>query len=62
MIVTLLGTGWSFFKPFLSDKDKKIILVVIPLQILDNVAMVVVGTEDPGNVMWFAWVSFMRIL
>lgn len=33
VVITLIGTGWSFVKPVLSDRDKKIFLVVIPLQV-----------------------------
>ncbi len=31
--ITLLGTGWSMLKPFLSDREKKIFLTVLPLQV-----------------------------
>jgi len=63
VIVTLMGTGWSFFKPFLSDKDKKIIMVVIPLQILDNIAMVIVGTNAPVSTQWLvAWKDIFRLV
>lgn len=60
MILTLIGTGWSFFKPFLSDKDKKIIMIVVPLQILDNIALVIVGVDDPGSQGLFTWVSLRQ--
>jgi hypothetical protein len=62
VIVTLIGTGWSFFKPFLSDKDKKIIMVVVPLQILDNIAMVIVDEAAPGSVGWFTWKDIFRLV
>jgi len=63
VIVTLIGTGWSFFKPFLSDKDKKIIMVVIPLQVLDNIAMVIVGTNAPVSTQWFGtWKTIFRLV
>ena len=26
--------GWSFIKPFLGEKDKRIMMVVLPLQVL----------------------------
>ncbi|KAF9335036.1 hypothetical protein BG006_001025 [Podila minutissima] len=32
LIITLIASGWMFIKPFLNEKDKKIILVIIPLQ------------------------------
>jgi len=62
VIITLIGTGWSFFKPFLSDKDKKIIMVVIPLQVLDNIAMVIVGATAPGSLGWFTWKDIFRLV
>lgn len=62
VIVTLIGTGWSFFKPFLSDKDKKIIIVVIPLQIIDNIAMVFVNIDDPGSVGLLTWRNIFRLV
>jgi len=30
--IILIGTGWTFVKHILSDKDKKIFMIVIPLQ------------------------------
>lgn len=57
VIITLIGTGWSFFKPFLSDRDKTIIMIVVPLQVLDNVAMVITDATSPGSIGWLAWVS-----
>jgi hypothetical protein len=31
--LVLIGTGWAFIKNFLTNKEKKIFLVVIPLQV-----------------------------
>jgi hypothetical protein len=31
--IALIGTGWAFIKHILSDKDKKIFVIVIPLQV-----------------------------
>lgn len=31
--IALIGTGWAFIKHILSDKDKKIFMIVIPLQV-----------------------------
>jgi len=62
VIVTLIGTGWSFFKPFLSDKDKKVIMVVIPLQVLDNIALVIIGVDDPGSQGLFTWKDIFRLV
>ena len=32
--IVLIGTGWAFIKHILSDKDKKIFMIVIPLQVI----------------------------
>jgi hypothetical protein len=31
--IVLIGTGWTFIKHILADKDKKIFMIVIPLQV-----------------------------
>ena len=36
-VIAAIGTGWSFLTPFLGDREKKVFLVVIPLQILDSI-------------------------
>jgi len=62
VLIALLGTGWSFIKPFLSDKDKKIFLVVIPLQILDNIALIIIEESAPGSQEWFTWKDIFRLV
>lgn len=61
VLIALIGTGWSFIKPFLSDKDKKIFLVVIPLQILDNIALIIIEETAPGSEEWLTWISLSII-
>lgn len=31
--LALIGTGWAFVKYILSDKEKKIFMIVLPLQV-----------------------------
>ena len=31
--ILLIGAGWTFVKHILSDRDKKIFVIVIPLQV-----------------------------
>ena len=62
VIIALIGTGWAFLKPFLTDKDKKIFLVVIPLQILDNIALIIIEETAPGSQEWDTWVSFCSLV
>jgi len=62
VLIALIGTGWSFVKPFLSDKDKKIFLIVIPLQVLDNIAMIIIEETAPGSQGWFTWKDIFRLV
>ncbi|EFA80358.1 seven transmembrane domain protein [Heterostelium album PN500] len=55
ILIALIGSGWAFIKPFLSDKDKTIFMVVIPLQILDNIALVMIDEEAPGSIGSLSW-------
>jgi hypothetical protein len=62
VVIALIGTGWAFIKPFLGEKDKNIFLVVIPLQILANIAIIVLEETAPGSQGWFTWVSSFSLL
>lgn len=36
-VVVLVGTGWSYMKPLLAEKEKRILMIVIPLQVFAEV-------------------------
>ncbi|XP_076946443.1 protein CANDIDATE G-PROTEIN COUPLED RECEPTOR 7-like [Bidens hawaiensis] len=54
-VIILIGTGWSFLKPFLQEKEKKMLMIVIPLQVLANVASTVIGENGPFIKSWVTW-------
>ncbi|KAJ1688660.1 hypothetical protein LUZ63_012815 [Rhynchospora breviuscula] len=54
-VIVLIGTGWSFLKPFLQDREKKVIMAVIPLQVIANIASAVVGETGPFLRDWVTW-------
>lgn len=58
VVVALIGTGWAFIKPFLNERDRNVFLIVIPLQIISNIALIIVEETAPGSRSWFAWISF----
>ena len=39
-LIVLTGTDWSFFKPYLQGKEKKFLIVFIPLQVLVYLSLV----------------------
>lgn len=54
-VIVLIGTGWSFLKPFLQEREKKVLMIVIPLQVIANTASVVIGETGPFNQEWMTW-------
>ncbi|KAL1200088.1 Protein CANDIDATE G-PROTEIN COUPLED RECEPTOR 6 [Cardamine amara subsp. amara] len=55
MVIVLVGTGWSFLKPKLQGKEKKLLLIVVPVQVLANIASVVIGETGPFIEDWVIW-------
>ncbi|XP_025112920.1 protein GPR108-like isoform X1 [Pomacea canaliculata] len=53
--VLLIGAGWAFIKHVLTDHEKKLFIIFIPLQILDSVAWVIVEESEEGNQSYTTW-------
>ncbi|RYG54309.1 hypothetical protein EON66_07345, partial [archaeon] len=49
VVIALIGAGWSLLRSFLSPREKKVIMIALPLQVLANVAIIVVDELDPGS-------------
>jgi len=54
-VVVLIGTGWSYMKPFLTSRDKTVVVATLAIQVIVNVASVVVDATSPGTFGWTAW-------
>jgi hypothetical protein len=48
-------------KPFLSERDKKIVMIILPLQVVNNIALVVTEEENMGNQDWAAWRDVLHL-
>ncbi|ESN99155.1 hypothetical protein HELRODRAFT_66676 [Helobdella robusta] len=53
--IILIGAGWTFVKHILSEKEKKIFVIVIPLQILTNVAHIIMFESEEGETNYNIW-------
>ncbi|XP_027198443.2 protein GPR107 [Dermatophagoides pteronyssinus] len=53
--IVLIGTGWAFIKHILNDKDKKIFMVVIPLQVIANIADIITEESEEGALIHTVW-------
>jgi hypothetical protein len=61
-VIVLIGTGWSYLKVFLADREKKILMVVIPLQVMAEVAIIVLDEDTPAARNWFTWMNILHLV
>ncbi|XP_077096734.1 protein GPR107 [Siphateles boraxobius] len=60
--IALIGTGWAFVKHILSDKDKKIFMIVIPLQVLANAAYIIIESTEEGSSEYGLWMEVLFLV
>ncbi|XP_013149519.1 PREDICTED: protein GPR107 [Papilio polytes] len=63
--IVLVGTGWNFIKHILADRDKKLFMIVIPLQVVANVAEIIIAESEEGAAehnMWRYLFIFVDLL
>ncbi len=49
-------------KPFLGDKEKRILMVVVPLQVFANIAIIITDEESPSIKDWFTWRDMFHLV
>ncbi|XP_073002463.1 protein CANDIDATE G-PROTEIN COUPLED RECEPTOR 7-like [Typha latifolia] len=54
-VIVLIGTGWSFIKPYLQEREKNVLMIVIPMQVIENIASAVIGETGPAERDWLTW-------
>nr|GMC77227.1 protein GPR107-like [Ipomoea batatas] len=54
-VIILIGTGWSFLKPYLQEREKRLLMFAIPLQVMENIAAVVIAETGPAKKEWLVW-------
>lgn len=62
VVLVLVGTGWTFIKYVLTPKDKKLFMVVIPLQVLANLAQIILEESEEGDVEYLAWKNIVIMI
>merc|ERR1711939_397879 len=60
-VILLIGTGWSFLKPFFNQREKRVVCIVIPLQIIANIAMIWLEESAPGSQEWITWKDILAL-
>jgi NADH:ubiquinone oxidoreductase subunit 3 (subunit A) len=61
-VILLIGTGWSFVKPFISEREKKVIFAILILQVINNIAIIVVTNETEGEKGFSQWNGILHIV
>ena len=61
-VILLIGSGWSFVKPFLNEREKKVVAVVLLLQVVDNLALVVLNAETEGEQRFDDWSAILHLV
>lgn len=52
VLILMIGSGWNMFKAFLSYRDRLLLLIVVPLQVIANVGITVCEEYSLRN-LWF---------
>jgi hypothetical protein len=61
-VILLIGSGWSLMKSYLNDQEKRIVWIVLVLQVLDNIAMIVLEESAPGSQGWLTWRDILHLV
>lgn len=61
-VILLLGSGWSFVKPYLNDGERRIVAIVLVLQVIDNIAVVVLNAETEGEQSYDDWSAVLHLV
>jgi hypothetical protein len=60
-VIVLLGVGWSTAKSFLSENDKTLLMVILPLQVVINVALAVLEESSEALSWWGKLLDVLRL-
>ena len=61
-VILLIGTGWSFVKPFLNVNEKRIIFSILVLQVINNLAIAVLSQETAGEQSFDRWNAILHLV
>eukprot|EP01080_Neovahlkampfia_damariscottae_P002848 gene2848-4691_t len=59
IVILLLGSGWSFLKPYLNEWEKRILLTVFSLQLISNLSVILIDQIAEGASNWLYYKSIL---
>jgi hypothetical protein len=60
--LALIGSGWTFIKHILSPRDKKIIFVIVALQVIAHIAEIILDESTEGEASIEYWAKFCALV
>lgn len=61
-VILVVGTGYSLLKPALNLREKYTVAAVLALQVLNNIAIIVVWEGQPGSLVTGTWTDLLHIV
>jgi G protein-coupled receptor 107 len=61
-VILLLGTGWSIVKPYLNNREKKVIFLILTLQVVNNIAIIFISQETEGENSYIRWAATLHLV
>ena len=58
----LIGSGWSFVKLFLEKREKRILWVVLSLQVMTNLVIIILSADDQGEQNYDDWMALLHFM
>lgn len=62
LVILLIGMGWSFVKPFLSEREKRVIFLVLIMQVINNIALIALSEASEGTMAWMTWRDLLHLV
>ncbi|CAH8471425.1 unnamed protein product [Schistosoma guineensis] len=53
--ILLIGAGWAFIKHMLTPRERNVFLIVVPLQVLANIATIIIEESEAGAARYATW-------
>ena len=58
----MIGAGWTFIKHVFTRQEKQVFLIVIPLQVLANIATIVINETEQGATRFALWNEIFTVV
>ena len=62
LVAVLVATGWSIMRPFLTDREKRVLGAALVLQLLANTAIIITDEIAPGSIAYLEWTDIFPIV